>query len=218
MREKLTVIVADDHVLVRRMLTNWLQSAGDIDVVASVGTADDAVDQAATLRPKMILLDIEMPGLQVFEAARQIQLLEPETRVVFLSGFLKDCYIEQALAVKASGYILKTESPEVVLRALRLIAEGGTYFSPPVWDRMRGDPANARAMATGRTRLAAITVREREVLSYLARGLSKKQIAQLLHLSERTINAHCSHLMDKLNIHDRVELARFAIREGLVEP
>jgi len=213
-----TILLADDHALVRKTLRRWLENEPDLTVVGDVATADDAIRDAQQLKPDIVVLDVDMPGVICFDAARAIRKNNPNTRVVFLSAFFHDRYIEQALAVGASGYVTKTESPDTLIGAIRTVAAGGAYYSPEVRARMVIDADGVRLTTGPRLRGSALTEREAQVLRYIARGLSKREVAEILHLSERTINCHCASLMAKLDIHDRVELARYAIREGLMEP
>jgi DNA-binding NarL/FixJ family response regulator len=161
------------------------------------------------------LLDIDMPGLSSFEAARTIGIHSPATRIIFLSAFVRDHYVEQAVEVKASGYLTKTQSPEAVADAIRLVASGSTCYAPEVQMRIVLDNDCPRLDRSERSLLSGLTSRELEVLRQIAAGHSKKEIAGLLHLSEKTVETHSQRVMDKLDIHDRVGLARFAIREGL---
>jgi DNA-binding NarL/FixJ family response regulator len=218
MTRTITVLLADDHALVRESLGNWLREAGDIRVVGEVGSADEALAVAVRERPDVVLMDIDMPGLLAFDAVRTIRTRCPTTRIIVLSGFFHDRYIEEALSAEASGYITKGEPADAVVRAVRAVAGGGTYFSPEVQARIVVDTHGARLAAQGSTRASTLTPRELEVLRYIARGLSKKDIAGIMHLSVKTVDNHSTSLMTKLNIHDRVELARYAIREGLAEP
>jgi len=218
MQRTITVLLADDHALVRESLGNWLRESGDIRVVGEVGSADEAVAVAVRERPDVVLMDIDMPGLLAFDAVRTIRTRCPNTRIIVLSGFFHDRYIEEALSAEASGYITKGESADAVVRAVRAVASGGTYFSPEVQARIVVHTHGARLAAEGSTRASTLTPRELEVLRYIARGLSKKDIAAIMHLSVKTVDNHSTSLMTKLNIHDRVELARYAIREGLAEP
>jgi DNA-binding NarL/FixJ family response regulator len=217
LKTPLSIVVADDHALVRGTLRRWLDAAPDLEVVADVGTADEAVAEAARLKPDLVLLDVDMPGMVCFDAARIIRSQHPDVRIVFLSAFFHDRYIEQALAVGASGYLTKNEPPEVLIKALRSVASGAAYYSPEVRARIVIDTQKVGLAPGSRPRAAMLTEREVQVLQYVARGLSKREIGEVLHLSERTVNCHCASLMAKLDIHDRVELARYAIREGLVE-
>ena len=216
MSKTASVLIADDHALVRDMLRLRLLREG-MEVVGAVGTAEEAERLGSSLRPVVALLDIDMPGRSMFEVARAIQTASPETRIVFLSGFVHDAYIEEALGVEASGYLTKSESPDVIVAGIRKAAGGATCFSPEVLDRIVIDEHGAR-LGGGHTRFDTLTDRERELLAYVARGLQQKQIARQAGISIKTVQTHITHLMDKLSIHDRVELARFAIREGLIEP
>lgn len=217
MSDPISLLLVDDHTLMRKMLEDRIASEPGMQVVGTAADADAAVAQAIRQRPDVILMDIDMPGLICFDAARTIQSLCPETCIIFLSAFFNDRYIEQALAVEAAGYLTKTEPPESVIAAIRAAAAGKSYFSPEVQARIVVDSDGTRLAQTRRSRASTLSDRELEVLRYLARGMSKKQIAQTMHISAKTVNNHTSHLMDKVDIHDRVELSRFASREGLAE-
>jgi DNA-binding NarL/FixJ family response regulator len=211
------VLLVDDHALVRDTLAERLGQEPDLEVVGGACDAAEAMDLAFERRPDVVVMDVDMPGLACFEAARDIRSRLPKTRVLFLSAFSNDRYIEQALATKASGYITKNEPPQAVIEAIRAVYRGTVYFSPRVQARLTVDEANVTLAKPGDTRASTLTPRELEVLRYLARGMSKKEIAQTMHLSVKTVDTHSGNLMNKLDIHDRVELARFAIREGLAE-
>lgn len=212
----LRILLADDHTLVRETLGRWLANSDSITVIAQVSNSDDAITIAAREEPDIVVLDINMPGADVFEAARIIRIRSPKSKIIFLSAFHLDRYIEQALAAGALGYVTKGESPETLERAIRAVASGGVYFSPDVQARIVIDVSGPRLVDTAQTRASMLTPRELEVLRYLATGLSKKEIADKLDLSIGTINNHAANLMRKLDIHDRVKLTHFAIREGLI--
>jgi len=212
----ISVLLADDHVLVRDMLRERLTREG-MSIVGLASSGDHAIELAATHLPDVAVLDIDMPGISAFSAARQVREVSPATRVLFLSAFVHDRYVNQALAVEASGYLTKAESPESIVEAIRKVHNGRTSFSPAVMERIVIDPVGARLGNGTKARFDLLTEREREVLGYVARGLPQKQIARLAGISVKTVQHHVTHLMDKLEIHDRVELTRFAIREGLVE-
>jgi DNA-binding NarL/FixJ family response regulator len=214
---KITVLLADDHSMIRVMLKDRLEGEPDIKVIGSVANADDAVAEAIRSKPTLVLMDIDMPGLLCFDAARTIVSLSPETRIIFVSAFFHDRYIEQALAVGASGYVTKSEPPKSLIEAIRAVASGAAYYSPEVQTRIVFEREGPRLAQEKRTRVSTLTPRELEVLRYLARGMPKQKIAQTMHISANTVNRHTFSLMGKLDIHDRVELARFAIREGLAD-
>ncbi|MCP4246539.1 MAG: response regulator transcription factor [bacterium] len=215
--QSISILVVDDHALVRGSLCERLSREPDFEMVPSADTADEAIDRVAEHRPTIVLMDIDMPGLDSFDAARKIASLEPLTRLIFLSAFHNDRYIEQALSVRARGYVTKREPPEVVVKAVREVASGGAYFSDEVRSRMVIDSDGVRLARVSATRASTLTRRELEILRYIARGMSKKEIAAVVHLSVKTVDRHAVNLMTKLDIHDRVELARYAIREGLAE-
>jgi DNA-binding NarL/FixJ family response regulator len=213
----ISVLLVDDHAMVRGMLRSLLDNTEDIEVIAAVSNAGDAVTEVIRHQPDILLMDIDLPGLNCFEAVQTIRVRCPQTRTVFLSAFFHDRYIEQALEVQAWGYITKSESEESILKAIRKVHSGVAYFSPEVQARIVVDANGAKLANKIQSRTSTLTDRELEVLRYLARGMQKKEIGQVMYISVNTVNRHTTSLMNKLNIHDRVELARFAIREGLAE-
>lgn len=217
MSKNISVLIADDHDSVRELLKYRLEAQSDMKVVAHVGDAEAAVTQANAFKPDIVLMDIDMPGLSAFDAAERIISGCPKTRIIFFTAFVKDRFIEQALAVQAWGYVTKTETADVVVKAIRNVASGFAYFSPAVQSRLVMGPKGPRLAQDNQSLSATLTDREREVLCYIARGMAKKDIADTMCVSVKTVDYHCSNLMDKLKIHDRVELARFAIREGLID-
>jgi DNA-binding NarL/FixJ family response regulator len=195
-----------------------LSQEPDIEVVAEAGDGSAALDAALDHEPDLLILDIDMPGTQSFEVAKDVKTRLPGTQVLFLSAFFHDTYIQQALTVEAGGYVTKDEPPETVIDAIRQIAAGSVYYSQQVQSRIVIGTDGACLAETTMSRAATLTPRELEVLRYIARGLSKKEIAATMHLSVSTIDAHTARLMNRLAIHDRVALALFAVREGLAEP
>ena len=216
--QSVRILLADDHMLVRDVLSERLNREPGLSVVAKAVNADEAVQLAAAHLPDILLLDIDMPGLICFDAAERIMALHPQTRIIFLSAFFNDRYIEQALRIKARGYVTKREPPEVVIAAVHVVSRGGVYFSDDVRARMVVGVDDIRLAEHAATLSSTLTPRELEVLRYIARGLSKKEIASTMSISVKTIENHCGSLMSKLGIHDRVILTRYAIREGLAEP
>ena len=214
----LRVVVADDHGLVRGVLREHLVQRQLFDVVAAVGDADAALGAALAHTPDVVVLDVEMPGRSTFEVARSIGSALPRTAVMFLSSYFQDRYIEQAVAAGARGYVVKTSTPEQFIEAIRQVAQGGVAFSAEVMDRLVIDRSGVRLTGGLSTKLSQLSDREIEVVRYLATGLSKKEIAGNMHLSVKTVQNHADRLMQKLGIHDRVALARFAIREKIVSP
>ena len=216
MNESIKVLLADDHTLVRRSVGRVLHESPAISVVAEVGNADEAINAALRFHPNVVVLDIDMPGIASFDAARTITARVPMAKILFLSAFTHDRYIEAALAAGALGYLSKNEPPEKVVDAIRAVAVGQCYFSPEVQSRLVIDSDGVH-LGQSTSRASLLTNREMEVLRYIARGLSKKEIAKTMHLSVKTVENHSASIMSRLDIHDRVELTRFAIREGLIE-
>jgi DNA-binding NarL/FixJ family response regulator len=217
MSGEVTVILADDHAMVRSALARLLNDTPGLRVVAECATSDDAVSAAIRLAPRVLVMDIDIPGVEAFDAARSVMARSPETRVIYLSAFSSDRYIEEALRAHAVGYVTKSEPSEVIVKAIREAAAGGSYFSPQVQARIVVDSGEASLKERAQTRVSLLTLREVEVLRYIARGKSKKEIGSAMKLSVKTIENHATSLMNKLDIHDRVELTRFALREGLIE-
>lgn len=212
------VVLADDHALLRDMLKERLEASGRFKVVAATGDADSALDAALRTRAHILVLDIDMPGRDVFDVASVVRASSPSTAVLFLSSHYHDRYIQRAIELGARGYVLKTRPPEEIVEAIRSVAMGGASFSQEVMDRLIIEAKGVRLNDGSSTKLSQLSDREMEVLRYIAAGLSKKEIAERMHLSVKTVQNHADRMMQKIDIHDRVELARFAIREGLVNP
>lgn len=215
--ENIKVMLVDDHALVRGALAERLGREAGLFVVGCADDAENALHMAAETRPDVIVMDIDMPGLSCFDAARQISEALPRAALIFLSAFCNDRYIGQALQVRARGYLTKGEPPESLIAAIREVAAGGAYYSPEVQSRIVITGSGVSLASRPVSRASTLTPRELEVLQYLARGLRKKDIAGAMKLSVKTIERHSENLMTKLAIHDRVELTLFAIREGLVK-
>jgi len=214
----ISILLADDHLLVREALKSRIEQEPDMLVVAMADNADQAASEAIRVHPDIVLMDISMPGLIPFEAVKIIRIHSPDTKVVYLSALCHDRCIEEALSSGASGYLTKGDTPQSVIRGIRTVAAGGVCFSPDVQSRLAVGPEGTAMASKGPTRTSTLSRREMEVLQYLARGMSKKEIAHTMHISVKTVERHADRLMAKLDIHDRVELARFAIREGLAAP
>lgn len=213
----ISVLIIDDHTLLRETLRSRLDSEADLEVVADVGDAQRGVELARELAPNVVLMDVDMPGRSCFDAAKEILRERPETRILFLSAHSHDRFIASALDAQAVGYVTKDEHPGAVVEAIRAVASGRRFFSERVLSRLVLEGDEPRVPEHPRTRASLLTARELEVLRYIASGLPKKEIATHMFVSVKTVNRHTENLMRKLEIHDRVELTRFAIREGLSE-
>ncbi|MEC8817891.1 MAG: response regulator transcription factor, partial [Planctomycetota bacterium] len=213
--DSIRVLVADDHELVKQALVALLEQDPAIDTVWQVSTVSEAIDGVVRHRPDVLILDIEFPpsahsGIQmdVFHAAEEIRRLNPSTRIVIISGKSDDYYIESALRVDARGYVSKSDSPEHVVNAVHSVVRGKGYFSPTILERIKVVRNGAR-----KVRSELLTEREWDTLGYLAEGNSKKEIAQLLGVSVKTVEKHTQSIMDKVDIHDRVKLSNWFNRE-----
>ena len=214
------VLLVDDQALVRAGFRMILGAEDDLCVVGEAEDGDDAVRLARSLRPDVVLMDIQMPRLDGVEATRQI-VAEPgtDTRVVILTTFERDEYIFEALRVGASGFLLKNAPPEELLHAVRMVADGNALLSPSVTRRVIEQYATTTPVSRHVTdSLAGLTDREREVLCSLASGKSNAEVATTLYVSEGTIKTHVSHILTKLALRDRMQAVVFAYESGLVTP
>ncbi len=212
------ILIVDDHTVVCESLATLIDEQPDMQTVATAGEGEAAVNQAQQVQPDIILMDIDMPGLDCFEACRRISEAAPDARLVFLSGYRRDSYIEKALKTRAWGYLLKWGSVDDLLGAIRRIHCGAVCVAPEVRARLvsRGSAVPGWDEKT-RTRLSLLTARELEVLRHIAAGRTRREAAERMGLSEKTVAGHLHTIMTKLDIHDRVVLAKFAIAEGLTE-
>ena len=206
----ITVLLAEDHEIVREGFRCSLKHEHDIEVVGEAETGRQAVKLTRKLHPAVVVMDIAMPLLNGLEATRQIRKDCPDTKVLILSAHSDDAYVEQVAAIGAAGFLLKQTSSQVLATAIREILKGNTFFSPLVSKRIqkRGESKTAR------NRLSS---REVEVLQLIAEGKPNKQVAAELGVSFKTVDKHRQHLMAKLNIHDTAGLTRYAISAGIIE-
>ena len=207
-------MLIDDHASLREALAHFLRRES-FEIVADFSRADEAIEAMERLEPDIVLMDIDMPGLEAFKAAQTIMEASPKTRVVFLSAFSNDRYIERVLQLGAAGYLSKAEHASTIAESLRTVAQGGVCYSPQIRERIVIDESGASLESGSRTRASLLTTRELEILRYVAQGLSHREIADAASVRPKTVDNHVSNIMNKLRIHDRVELALFAVREGI---
>jgi two-component system, NarL family, nitrate/nitrite response regulator NarL len=216
--KRITVLLAEDHAIVREGLRSLLELGGDLEVVGEAATGRQAVDLARKLRPTVVVMDIAMPVLNGFEATRQILHAAPETKVLVLSAHSDDEYVEHMAAVGASGYVVKQNSGQVLVHAVKEVAGGRPYFSPSIVKRVRDLERKAGGSRAGAAKpQRPLTAREAEVLQLVAEGAANKQVAAELGISIKTVEKHRQQLMDKLDIHDTAGLTRYAIAAGVIE-
>jgi two-component system, NarL family, response regulator NreC len=213
---RLRILIADDHTIVRQGIRKILEDHPDWEVVAEAGDGREAVRQALDLKPDIALLDIGMPLLNGIEAASQITRRAPQVRVVILSMHPNEAYITRALQAGAKGYLLKDSADDDLIRALTLVSQGKSFFSPAVAKVMLDDYLRHLAERGIVDRYDSLSEREREIFQLVAEGRSNKEIADLLFVSANTIETHRAHIMEKLDVHSAVELVLYAVRKGLI--
>jgi two-component system, NarL family, response regulator NreC len=214
---QIKVLLVDDHTLFRQGAGSLLSRDSDIEVVGGASNGGDAVDKCVELRPNVVLIDISMPGLSSFEAARQIKKARPETKVLFLSMYDDEDYLRQALECGASGYVLKDSAAEQLILAVREIARGGSHLSPRMMAHLVDDFRGRYKVQGKVARFGTLTTRERDVLKMLAEGKSVKEIACGFNLSTKTIDAHKFNLMRKLDIHNKTQLVHYAVQKKIIQ-
>jgi DNA-binding NarL/FixJ family response regulator len=210
------VLVADDQSMVRAGFRMLLGGEEDIEVVAEASNGLEAIEKAARFQPNVILMDIRMPELDGLEATRQILAADDAARILILTTFDLDEYVYEALRAGASGFVLKDEPPEQLLAAIRVVAAGDALLSPAVTRRVIARFTQLSRPAPP-PKLDELTERELDVLRLIARGLSNAEIGQELYISETTVKTHVTHLLQKLDLRDRVQAVVLAYQTGLFE-
>lgn len=210
-----SIIVADDHKIVREGLIRLLESRADFQVIGEASNGEEAVALVMERRPDIVLMDINMPKLSGIDATRQLGKAGCPSKILVLSMHESRAYVEEVLRAGASGYVVKNSASKDVHNAIDAVRAGASYLSPAITQQVVD--AIARPGDGGPSGVAMLTDREREVLKLIAEGLSSKEIASELGVSLKTIDSHRSNLMEKLDIHKVSGLVRFAIRTGLVE-
>ncbi len=211
-----TIVVADDHRMVRQGIRRVLETRRDFQVIGEASDGESAVELVVERRPDVVLMDINMPRLSGIDATRRIGSRGIDTRVLVLSMRETRGCVEEVLRAGAAGYLVKTAPPEELFSAIDAVREGSSYLSNSLTEQVVESIAQpADGTPSG---LSALTERERQVLQLIAGGLSSKEIAVSLGISLKTVDSHRSNLMEKLDLHKVAGLVRFAIRNGLIEP
>ncbi len=217
---KITLVVADDHTIVRRGLVSLLSLNPELEVVGEAADGRAAVDMAIQHEPDVVLLDIGMPVLNGLEATRQIRKKVPHARILILSAFDNDEYVIQVVRSGANGYMLKNTTADELYQAIKTVYNGRTYYSPSVSRVLFDEYLKSEGATSESTEaplpLSPLTTREREILQLIAEGETHTQVAEQLHISVRTVDTHCNNIMKKLDIHDRSGLVTYAIKNGIV--
>jgi DNA-binding NarL/FixJ family response regulator len=210
------VLVADDQSMVRAGFRMLLAGEQDIEVVAEASNGLEAVDKAARFQPTVVLMDIRMPELDGLEATRRILAADNAARILILTTFDLDEYIYEALKAGASGFVLKDDPPEQLIAAVRTVAAGDALLSPTITKRVIEQFTRIPRSAPPRE-VDELTAREREVFGLIAAGHSNAEIAQELYISDTTVKTHITHILQKLNLRDRVQAVVLAHQTGLFE-
>lgn len=211
------VVLADDHVLIRRSLRVLLESRGDVEVVGECGDGREVIALAERLKPDIVLMDLSMPELNGIEATRHIRQLCPSTRVIILTAAVATDQVREALRAGATGYIIKRSDIDELVLAVNLVRRGNTYFSSELAEKLDLVQLMAEAQQDGnRSDLDRLSPREREVLQLLAEGHTGREIADKLVISPKTVEGHKTRIMEKLGARNRSDLIRFALTSGLV--
>ncbi len=214
---KISVLLADDHAIVRQGVKMILTAEPDIEVVGEAEDGLQAIEMARELKPNVAVLDVSMPRLNGIEAMRQIRAALPQTQVLALTMHADDTYVFQCLKAGASGYVLKRAAATDLVQAIRAARRGEAFLYPAVATAVVADYLKRLESGEGREAYDGLTEREREILTLVAEGVTNQDIAQKLYISIKTVQTHRAHIMEKLGLHDRTQLVRYAIRKGLIE-
>lgn len=211
------VLIVDDHTLFRAGLKALLSFQEDIQVVGEAGNGEEALKLIRCLRPDIVLLDIAMPGLDGLAVTRQIKDYNEAIKVLILTQHENKEYLLPALKMGASGYVLKRAAADELVAAIRSLHAGKAFLDPAITEMVLADYRYG-GMMEEIDELDTLTEREREILILLAQGRTNREIAGLLHISSKTVDFHRTNIMRKLNLHNRIELTKYAWRRGLVKP
>jgi DNA-binding NarL/FixJ family response regulator len=213
---KIRVLIVDDHAILREGIRALLALSKDMEVVGEAGDGQTGIDRARELQPDVVLMDIAMPGLDGLEATRRIKDRHRNVKVLILTQHENREYVFPILKAGADGYVLKKAAGTELISAIRAVHEGGTFLYPSVAKTVVEDYLRPDGTISER-RHSKLTDREIEVLKLVAEGRSNQEIADLLCLSVKTVTGHRTNIMEKLDLHSRTELVKYAIRTGLIE-
>ncbi len=214
---KIRVLLVDDHAILRAGLRMMLNVQPDIEVVGEASTAEQAISEAVRLGPDVVLMDISMPGTSGLEATREIKRLLPDAKILILTMHENEGYLFQALRAGASGYMMKEGADSELIQAIHTVQAGRFFLSATAQAMMVDDYLQRVHTGEERDSYNDLTEREREILKLVAEGMTNAQIAERLTISPKTVDTHRTHVMDKLNLHTRAELVKYAMRRGLID-
>ena len=213
---RIRVFIADDHAILREGINALLVTNDDVEVVGEAADGIESVEKASELKPDVVLMDIGMPALDGLEATRRIRKESPHTRVIMLTQHEQPEYVATSIKAGASGYLPKRALASDLMAAIHAVCRGDSYLYPSAARTLIEEYVREPG-TNGSDRYERLTKREREVLKLVAEGRTNREIADLLVISTKTVLGHRANLMDKLDIHNRTELVKYAIRKGLIE-
>jgi two-component system response regulator NreC len=211
------LLLADDHAIVRAGIRMLLDTESDLEVVGEAENGQQVIEMVDELNPDVVVMDIAMPEVDGFQATRKIKEKHPNTAVLILTMYDNEQYFFEALGAGASGYVPKKAAPVALVSAIRALQTGGVYLHPTVARSLVEDYLKRVEEGGERDSYDGLTEREREVLTLIAEGETTQGIAVSLNISAKTVERHRSNIMEKLNLHNRIELTKYAIRKGLIE-
>lgn len=213
---KLRILIVDDHQIIRDGLKGLINAEADMEVVGEAGDGQMAWQQAKELQPDVVLMDVSMPRLNGAKATERLKKDRPETKVLALTAHEDKGYIGQMLQAGASGYVLKIAAAEELIKAIRVVVGGGAYLDPAVADKVVSNYIRQKSTKQS-ARSGALTGREEEVLRLVAQGYINKEIAASLDISVKTVESHKTNFMEKLGLHSRAEIVRYALGQGWLQ-
>ena len=216
MSDQIRLLLADDHAVVRSGLRMLLQAQPDMTIVGEAETGQEAIRRVAELSPDVVLMDIDMPGMNGIEATRRIKADAPAAAVLALTMYEDEQYFFEMLRAGASGYVPKRAAPDELVSAIRAVGRGEVYLYPSLAGRLVQDYLRRGPAGEGEPPSDELTPREHEVLTLIAEGFSNNEIADRLVISAKTVDRHRENIMRKLNLHNRVDLVKYALRKGLI--
>lgn len=214
---KIRVLIADDHAIVREGIRLILALHDDIEVVGEAADGSEAIDKVGKLSPEVVLMDIAMPGLGGLEATLEVTKMRPESKVLVLTQYDDAEYIYRFLKAGAAGYVLKKAVGTELVSAIRAVSQGKSFLDPAIVDKVVKGFLEQPDVAESEILYDSLSDREKQVLKLVAEGHTSRQIADVLSLSIKTVMTHRLNLMEKLAIHNRAELIKYAIRKGLIQ-
>src|ERR1043166_3148464 len=213
---KLRVFVADDHAVLRDGLKALVNAQSDMEIVGEADNGQTTYDKARALLPDIVLMDISMPGLTGVQATELLRRECPEIKILVLTAYKDKGYLDRLLNIGASGFILKLSAADELIGAIRLVASGGIYLDPQMTDRITDGYLRSQFLK-GELRQRGLTAREEEVLRLIAQGYSNKEISGRLKIAVKTVESHKANLMQKLELRNRTEIVRYAVRQGWLQ-